>query len=344
MGLREDFLNLPEEYEREYELTLTKKVNMAEVTEAELQNIVKDYKNKRETLTGEDLDREEKIAYAAIYCLSIFYRHSMDITRFPKIAQDNRDWCKRHETFSYIEILQRCNDPEALRGQENADMKSLSQYTQKHPENAGYAHALANLYANICEGNYTQREHYRRQWQTRAEDAVCRAISLDPDYALYYCTKGRIALLDGRYDEADTLFDQAIHMEDSAARHGYSIRISRYLSYKSQAQTLRNFAEAKEQIDALKAASVSNIEILAFFSGVMAFIIGSFNLADGQTVKEAAVLIAVLMGALLFVFSAFTLLLHLNTRQKGKKLVTPILMGLLGTIIVILGILYVSPP
>lgn len=343
MELREYFASLPEEYEREYELKLTEKVNMKEVTEKKLQRMVDKFKRKQKTLSGEKLVLEEKIAYAAVYCLNILYRHTFDNAKFSKIAQENRNWCKNHETFSYIEILQRCNDAEALRGRENADMKTLFQYTQTYPENAGYAHAVANLYASVCEGNYNRREYFRRRWQKKAEDAVLRAISLDSNYAVYYCTQGRIALLAGQYDEAEALFEQAIHKENPAARDGYSIRISRYLTYKSQAQMLRVSAEAQQQVEALKAASVSNIEILSFFSSVVAFIIGSLTLAKDQKAAEAAVLIAVLMGALLVVFSVFTFLLRLNTRQETKIHMANLLVGFLGIIIVIGGIWYVSP-
>lgn len=342
MGLREDFASLPEEYERGYELALTKMVNMAEVSEADLLDIVDKFKTSQKTLSGEELLREEKIAYAAVYCLNIFYRHTFDSAKFSKIALENHDWCQTHKTFSYLNILQRCNNAEALRGRENADMETLFQYTQDYPENAGYAHAVANLYVSVCEGNYNRQEHFRRRWHKQAEEAVLRAISLDPNYAVYYCTRGRIALIAGQYDEAVILFEQAIHKENSAARDGYGIRISRYLTYKSQAQMLRVSAEAQEQIKELKAASVSNIEILTFFASVIAFIIGSLTLAKGQTAAEAAVLIVVLMGALLVVFSAFTFLLRLNTRQETKIYMANLLVGFLGIIMVIGGIWYIS--
>ena len=150
-------------------------------------------------------------------------------------------------------------------------------------------------------------------------------------------------MINGHYDEADALFETAIQKENSAAKDGYSIRISRYLSYRSQVQMLRTIAQAQEQIDALKTVSISNIEILTFFSGVVAFIIGSFTLAKGQTAADAAILIAVLMGTLLAVFSAFSFLLQLNTQQNIRPYIANILVGIFGIMIVIGGIWFVSP-
>lgn len=340
--LREDFSKLAKEYERQYELELTRKVNMSEVTEAELLNIIDSFNAKQESLSGQELIQEEKIAYAAVYCLSILYRHTLDNVKFKEIAKKNRHWCKNHETFSYIEILQRCNNIKALRGRERRDMETLLGYAQKYHNNAGYSHAVADLYATVCEDNYIGQKHFRRHWNRQAKKAIRRAIHLDRNYAVYYCTQGRIALIDGQYDKADALFDMAIQQENSAARDGYAIRISRYLAYKTQLRMLRISSKVQEQIDAMKEASVSNIEILAFFSGVVAFLIGSLTLAKEQTAVEAAVLIGVLMGALLFVFSAFTFLLRLNTQKEFKIYVANLLIGFCGIIMMIGGIWYIS--
>ncbi len=268
-SLRDDFANLGEEYERKYELTLTKKVNMMEVSEAELKDIVDTFNAKRKTYGAEKREREEKIAYAALYCLSIFYRHSFDGAKFQKIATESSDWCRQHRTFQFLEITLLSNNPVELRDKEEVYLKVLDSYRKDYPNNAGYVHGLANLYANVCEFSYKKREYFRRNWQEKAEEAVNRAISLDPNYALYYCTKGRIAMINGHYDEADALFETAIQKENSAAKDGYSIRISRYLSYRSQVQMLRTTAQAQEQIDALKTVSISNIEILTFFPALL---------------------------------------------------------------------------
>lgn len=340
--LREVFAGLPEETEREYELKLTRMVNQGEATEEVLLDILDHFNVNRATYSEPEQQREEKISYAALYCLNILYRHAYDIPKFQDVVQDCRDWCCDHETFHYLELLQCIHVPEELRGREEGCLRELYRYTDDHPNNAGYAHAVANLYANICEGSGPRQEAIRRRWQDRAEEAIRRAQGLDPGYALYYATAGRIALVNENFDEADVLFEQAIHRENSAA-WDYNIRISKYLAYKSQIRVLRAAAQAQAQINELKAASVSNIEVLSFFAGVVAFLIGSFSLASGQTAADAAVLIVVLMGALLVVFSAFSFLLHFSGRREGRLYLANIAVALLGAALIIGGIWFVSP-
>lgn len=347
-SLRREFLNLPDEYEREYEQALTKKVNMMEVSEKELIETIRYFNDFWQTCTCERQKGEEKIAYAALYCLGILYRHSLDSVKFQKVADECSSWCRSHKTFRFLEITLQSNHPTELRGQEETYLKDLHRYMEEYPKNSGYAHGLANLYANICEYNIAKKEHFHREWHEKAREAVDFAISMDPNYALYYCTKGRIALISGYYDEADALFETAIQMENSA-EDGYAIRISRYLSYRSQVQVQRTIAQAQEhvaqaqeQIDAIKAANISNIEVLAFFSGVVAFIIGSLSFVNGQTAANAAVLIAVLMGALISTFAVFSFLLNLNTQQNKKIRIANIIIGIVGVIIVIGGIWFVS--
>ena len=339
--IREEFAKLPEEWERDYELILTRMVNTEEVTEDALKRIISDFCLKWDTHDYMLEDTEEKIAYAAVYCLSIFYRHNLDIDKFEQVCKKNTSWCERHKSFEYLKIMHNMHIPESLRGKENEYLKFLYCFAQKYDKNAGYAHAFANLYAEICERNHDKQAYFCLRWGRKASHEIERAIYLDSNYALYYCTKGRIAIIEGEYEMADKLFDKAIQMEDSAKAY-YTIRISRYQSYRAQAQALLFTANIQREIEMLKGANISNIEILSFFSAVVAFIMGSLTLAKDQTAANAAILIAVLMGALLFVFSAFSFLLQINTRRNAKIYILNVVVAFIGAMVVIGGVYIVS--
>ena len=120
---------------------------------------------------------------------------------------------------------------------------------------------------------------------------------------------------------------QAILLEDSS-RIDYAIRVNTYQLYRIRIQAKHQVEEAKsqigadkirEEISALKSAVVSNVEIIAFFAGIISFIIGSLSLAQGQTATDAALMIVTLMGCLVAAFSAFGAILHLHDRSTPKR-------------------------
>lgn len=339
-SLCKKFGQLPDETDYDYELELTKIVNTVRVREKELKDILYQFRADHET--GKLHKGQKDIAYAAYYCLNIFYRHSLDSGRFEELSREYQDLFYHHATFRYLDITCEIHNPEKLQGREKEYLTELYQHSKKYPLNAGYAHGFAHLYAQICEQDYSRQETFRKKWEGKAKKQINLAISINPNYALYYCTKGRIALISGDYTDADSLFDIAINKEDSSRKDGYGIIISRYQSYKLQARTLAFSDHVREQVEDLQTANISNIEVLSFFAAIVSFILGSFSLAQGQTTTNAAVLIVILMGALLVVFSSFCFLLHLNTARKFKIYAAYIIVELIGAAIVIGGFCFVS--
>lgn len=332
--------NYPDEWDRAFELGLMRLVNTGAVNEEELLRIADDFGETRgASLSAEERENEERVAYAAVFCLNILYRHALDTRKFRALYERHKDWCQAHNTFRYVVIMFRMHIPEELAGNEEEFLQDLDKVSRTYPKNSGFAHAVANLYAEVCEKDQALRESLRRKWGKKARQAVERAIRLEPDYALFYCTKGRIALIDNDYSETDDLFEKAIHLEDSSNK-GYALRVGRYQSYKQQARIMKAIAstDIQEQIDALKHASVSNIEVLSFFAAIISFLLGGLSIAKEYPVaEEAAGLMIVLMGALLCAFGAFSFLLRFSVSRKWTHNVPYLAVSLLGAGVLMLG-------
>lgn len=338
MDLYKTLSELPNEWEREYEIRLTNLVKSNDVQEGPLLDFVEAYREKQAggvACTAE----ENRVAYAAFYCLTIIYRTHLDAEKLNAVFRRNQSWCRSHETFHHLNVLRYLQLPDELDADEEEYLSGAFETARKYPENAGFTHAFADLYATVCERSTNQQAMLIQKWGAKARKAVESALEADRSYAKYYCTKGRILALEQDYDAADACVEKAIRLEDSS-RSDYAIRIGLYQYHRLQIQAKKqlNASQIQTQIDSLKNAVISNIEILAFFCAVVSFIIGSLSLANGQTAFHAAVLILVLMGALLVVFSVFHFLLHLNI---NKVRIPAIVCAVIGALLVAGGIILV---
>lgn len=155
-------------------------------------------------------------------------------------------------------------------------------------------------------------------------------------YAKFYCTRGRIEALRGELEAAIESINEAIKLEKNT-RTDYSIRIGQYASYEQQFRAQqklqiqeRAMADQMYEMNLLmeqqeKESMAKNMEFLGLFSGIVSFTIGSLTITGAiaeQSIKHAAGLIVVLMGALMCVFAAFGIILHgfFTTRRSKKKM------------------------
>ena len=111
--------------------------------------------------------------------------------------------------------------------------------------------------------------------------------------------------------------------------------------------------EVKLAMDAQEKESMTkNMEFLGLFSGIVSFTIGSLSITGAiaeQSIKHAAGLIVVLMGALMCVFAAFGMILHgfhavrknQNTQRYERKFIhRHLIVFALGILVVMGGILF----
>ncbi|MBR2453995.1 MAG: toll/interleukin-1 receptor domain-containing protein, partial [Clostridia bacterium] len=90
------------------------------------------------------------------------------------------------------------------------------------------------------------KKKYVETWYKKALDAVNDAIRLDPGYAKFYCTKGRIVCIDKKHAEAINNVDKAIGTE-SSERSDYALRLSYYQYHKMMINTDRKLCELEER-------------------------------------------------------------------------------------------------
>jgi len=231
--------SLCDEKERDYELSLTSYAinNNNKETIDILYNIIDDNGN------------DDKISYAAFYCIHIILRRNKDYEHLKKLHNKYSNF-KKHITYNHLWFLY-LTESDSFYDYDEV-LKSLYNDYINIKENAGFSHLFANAYVAICDKcDEIERQPYIEQWYDLALQAVDESISLDSTYAKYYCTKGRIVALKHNYAEATKLIHHAIALEDSS-RKDYSLRISDYRYYALQTQLQRERFSFENKIQELK--------------------------------------------------------------------------------------------
>ena len=310
---------------RDYELELTRIAN--EINNiADLEDILENSLNDPFFSYETNL----KIKYAAFYCINIYHRHQFNKEILDDLWEKYGTQFESFKSYDHLKVsrfwleMDLCSDLNI----QYEMLKTANRDAASYPDNAGYQHVFAVLFVNIVEKNEQDCEQHQeliKKWNRQALTSINTAIGYDPEYAGYYCTKGRILSIMGNYDEADVEFHRAIIKENSA-KADYAIIISKYQYYKIQNQykkQLNNLQtqikSEQEEINRMNNSVISNIETITLFSGVVSFVLGSLHLADGSSTVHAALLIVILMSCLMIVFVAFILLLHSSDKKFNKN-------------------------
>ncbi len=294
---------------------------------------------------------EEKIAFAA-FAVAINYERLQKNPReegelletyreiFGKKLRVNTPAEKyEHVYFFHLDVLYRMdmavgsNDAFLMELLEDAKTNSIN-LTKNHGGHHAFAETTALVFENASVQLREQLEAAPEHWLEEAKTSAIKAIAQDESYAKFYCTCGRIQALRGEIEEAIKNVNLAIVLENNT-RTDYSIRIGQYSSYYQQfraQQKLRMQEEAlagqmhemRLAMEAQEKESMAkNMEFLGLFSGIVSFTIGSLTITGAiaeQSIKHAAGLIVVLLGALMCVFAAFGMILHgFHVVKKDKN-------------------------
>ena len=229
----EYFKKLPEETLTEYERMLAKYSNKCSD------------KNVLDALNLLVNDTEDdNLAFAAFFCLTIFYRRHKDFELLHKLINNHPEF-KSHKTYNHIIVSYMVHsesfyDYEQLLHLAYDDLKTIN-------NNVGYYQAFSNAFATICEKcNSDDKEHLINEWYDLALSSINKAIELDNDYAKFYVTKARILALKGNYSDADKLVQIAISKENSK-RDDYALTIINYELYRRsfKEEQIHNFLYSK---------------------------------------------------------------------------------------------------
>lgn len=278
---------------------------------------------------------DEKV-YFALYALLVNYTRRMKDDKTQKKLLDQYTSYKfqeHHVFYNHLRLLRLLGMVYNQSPSERMEMLELAKINKRDlTENVGAAHAFAEAVALVYElddvADTPRFADQRSEWLENAMSAVEEALVEKPDYAKYYCTRGRLRSLLGNYADALKDIDKAIDEEDTS-RKDYAIRIGNYESrgqqihgkmeqtgvqrhfedyMASETQRYQNELVAREKETATK-----NMEFLGLFSGIVSFTIGSLTISGAiadQSIAAAAGLIVVLMGALIAAFAGFGIILH----------------------------------
>jgi tetratricopeptide (TPR) repeat protein len=179
------------------------------------------------------------------------------------------------------------------------------------PQHTGILHNLAEGIVQCCEEEVVLEDEPAALKE--AQEILTAIIATEPNYAKFYCTKGRLEAIHHRFAEAKAYIRRAIDKEDSAKRD-YAVRLSDYeahlLSVQIRESAWKQMQRMTEIYDQVKEAQGRNLEILGFFSAVVALIIGGVQTSQRHSFLESAQLLLTLTGALLFGFAGLGLLVH----------------------------------
>lgn len=342
--IKQELLKLPGEEYRDYETTITGFArNWADF-------IIKDPDGPVQQLLQSDSE-EERIAFAAFAVAVNYERLQKNPKEEGQLLEDYRDRFGRsrstraggeqyeHVFFFHLDVLYRMD--KAV-GNSDAFLKQLLIDARINSENLtknfGGPHAFAETVALVYENASTQLKEELNaspeHWLEKAKVAAATTIAHDPSYAKFQCTQGRIQALCGNIEEAIASINNAIAFEKNT-RTDYALRIGQYSGYyqqfraqqklqeqeKAMAGQMREMQLAMEAQE--KESMAKNMEFLGLFSGIVSFTIGSLSISGAiaeQSIRHAAGLIVVLMGALMCVFAAFGMILHgFHTVKRDKK-------------------------
>lgn len=303
-----------QEYTREYELEIAKISQQIKSSESNF------YLSK----INELLENSPEKAYNIFYALCTQHRRSLNISKYRVLISMFEEEFSKFHSYKFLVHLGQKIDPQISSERILLDCKHVIN-DKKLACNPGIVHSYCECVAEFLD-EFTDR-------LSSSYDLICDAISkmevlISDDYAKYYCTYGRLLVLECIYNITDQhsesklslaieQISKAIDLED-ANNTSYSIRINqyqmhivgarqRYYSHKLQI----DIAVARKEFDEKTSdLNVRNMEFLGFFIGVISFTLGSLNLVTFDTFEQNAKLIVVLMGALMIAFSCFGFILY----------------------------------
>lgn len=172
---------------------------------------------------------ENDWAYEAFYLLCSYYRRNKDYALMNDLLQKHKEF-ENHLTYNHL-IIQYMVHSESFYDYEEL-LKMAFEDAEKLNDVAGFQQAFCNAFVTICEQcNENDKNYIISKWYDYALDRINHAISLDSNYAKFYCTKARILGLKNRYVEAQQLLNLAISLEDSS-RADYALTIMTYQNHK----------------------------------------------------------------------------------------------------------------
>ena len=301
-----------------------------------------------------DTKIEEQIRFFAYYSLTIYYRVFEHHTKFESLVKLHSQQFSAHP-LNYV-VLSLFHRYIAI---DNNSIDSFSEAIENAkesvkllPKNSGVLNNFSELIAIAIDAGYQVEE----KDVASALSFINRITSLDSKYAKWYYVKGMLLSYFEKYEQAQKSIHTAIDLENASTKDSI-IRMARYNTALLDIRTKitikgieENIRSAKKEIDDLTSAQQKKnekllselddtkskyLELLAFFSSIIAFVTSSINIiSNTNDFLSTSSLIIILAGSQSLAFCIFRLLLSYNRSVGYGRVIISVLASVL---IIVLG-------
>ncbi|MFS9093875.1 hypothetical protein QM876_08185 [Streptococcus timonensis] len=303
------------------------------ITDFVVENISLFYKGEIIDFISKKLDSttNEIDDFPYFYTLVVFYRRMRSNTELKKLIDNNEQFYGKKPLFlftkSSYELSQNTKKSyeTALSLAEECIDIINDKENNYDPDYPGFYNHYASCVAAYLEQNFSISNEQKKLAYEYIKKCIKKC-----NRATYYITLARLELIDNNFEDSNAHILYAIDIENDRARIPDYNDLLLKVEYK---KTINELMSKSDQITNILNDNKTNIlEYLAFFSGIIAFLISSGNIAVNNP-EIAMKLILVMLGALLIGFSAFTLLIQNN----NKKILSVIITTIIGIILIIMS-------
>lgn len=350
-----DFLSsLPEEGSREWETSLTDLVTKEDSVDVDrvidiLENLI------------ESKQHDAEIRFAAFFAYCTRLRRDENYQELGGFIEDYATEYENRLMYLHLKGMY-------IKGK-GGNMEEALNYSKKAAEMLEEEEELDNagVYHSVASGLVGMMEDTSKVTQDKLEEAeeyIGLALE-NSDYAKFYATKGRLRSLQGYYGEAKDLIERAISKEDPERRQ-YAARLGNYhrhlfknLSREKDENINKTTNVLEERLDKaendlenavdeavdraeeeVKKSRTSTLQVLGFFSAIIAVVVTTVQISTGFTPSAAAFLFLVITGGLTSSFSLFAVLLSGDDIEL-RRIVFTIVAGFVLIVIGLTGVLYI---
>ncbi|GAB3412171.1 hypothetical protein GCM10027435_04520 [Haloparvum alkalitolerans] len=335
--LIELFGDLPPETDREWELALTRLIEVAPDRKEDL----------RRVFESDDFGQSdpETVRFAAFFAYCTFLRRRGNISEFGRVLEKHAEF-DDHPMYPHLQGLQ-AKQLRTGESYERAIEYARRAQSRVGPDHAGVNHAYVTAIVQALEEDKEEFLGTPREQLLEEAEGIMDQLITEPVYPKFKVTLGRLRALQGRYDDAIRQINEGIDLEDDS-KDSYVLRVNSYRNHESRVyldkyvdEIQRRQDQLKEDVDdALEAVETAQeeskdqikklqgqtLQFLGFFATLLAVIISTVTITLEFSILPATALIVVLIGGLLIAFGGFTVMLPVDRAlRKGSAL---FLMGL----------------
>ena len=292
--------------------------------------------------------KDKNIKFCAYYTLMIIYR------RYENHFQAIRLTNKYEYLFFDIPLFVYQKSRNYLYDDNILNFDKALQNAQKainligEKKYAGFFHNYSEIVAIACEKNkdFINKYNEKEKIMNEAFEYINKAIQIDPNYAKYYSTLGRLQSCQFNFVDAEKNYIKAIQLENKQNRD-YAIRISKYQDliiknklFEIQTELANEYNDLEKKYTTINKeiqnSKINIIEFLSFFSAIIALIITNVQFSLSLKFVDASALILILCGGLITSFGTISCMINFNKTNIFKA----ILFSIIGIILIIISLYF----